>query len=251
MNRRPSAAPDASLPAREPRGPEGGPVWDALRDVRPDYARVAEEFARVTRGEVLDARTRAFVRMALNGAVTHLREDHLREAMNDARDAGASAEEILEVLMVTCTIGVHGMNADVLAQVLAERGEPVDTVALSPAQERIREDYRRTRGYWRDFLDPTLALSPHFLEAYLGFSGAPWREGVLDPKVRELLYLAFDTSPTHLHMAGLRVHIHNALNQGASVDEIVAVMEMSAGLGLQTLRAADAAWQALYLADNS
>lgn len=235
----------------DPPAPADGPVWEALRALRPGYARAAGEFARATRGGALDAKTRAFVRMALNGAVTHLRGEALADAMGDARDAGASAEEILEVLMVTCTIGVHGMNADVLADVLAERGGPVDTTALTPAQERIREDYRRTRGYWRDFLDPTLALAPGFLEAYLEFSGAPWREGMLEPKVREFLYLAFDTSPTHLHMAGLRVHIHKALDHGATVDEIVAVMAMSAGLGLQTLSAAGAAWEALYLTDNS
>ncbi|MFJ6653470.1 carboxymuconolactone decarboxylase family protein [Microbacterium sp. NPDC091313] len=251
MTTRTPAAAGGVPPAPHPRASDAGPVWSALREIRPGYARAAVEFDRSTRGEALDAKTRAFVRMALNGAVTHLREDALREAMSDARNAGASAEEILEVLLVTCTIGVHGMNADVLAEVLAERGEPVDTEALSPAQERIREDYRRTRGYWRDFLDPTLALAPDFLEAYLGFSGAPWREGALDPKTREFLYLAFDTSPTHLHMAGLRVHIHNALDHGANIDEIVAVMAMSAGLGLQTLEAANAAWQAVYLTDNS
>lgn len=121
---------------------------------------------------------------------------------------------------------------------LAERGERDGAAELSPRQLGIRDEYRRTRGYWRDFLDPTLELAPDFLEAYLDFSGAPWREGVLEPKVREFVYLAFDTSPTHLHMAGLRVHIDNALDHGASVAEIVAVMSMAAGMGLQTLQVA-------------
>lgn len=230
--------------------PGGRPLGEVLRAIRPDYALAVERLEQATRGDALEAKTRAFVRMALNGAVTHLREERLQEAMEQARVAGASEAEILEVLMVICTIGVHGMNAEVLAEVLAERGEPVDTETFSPPQELIRDVYRRTRGYWRDFLNPTLALAPDFLDAYLEFSGAPWRDGVLEPRVRELLYLAFDTSPTHLHMAGLRVHIDNALSHGATVTEIIAVMEMAAGMGLQTFDAAAHAWQKMYLTDN-
>lgn len=217
-------------------------MWEEVAQSHPGYIRAIERFRRATSGAALEPKVRAFVRLAVNAAVTHLHEDAIREAIRDARDAGASDEEVFEVLLVTCTIGVHGMNADVLAEVLHERGERSDAGILSPEQERIRAEYRRTRGYWRDFLDPTLELAPDFLDAYLEFSGAPWREGVLEPKVREFLYLAFDTAPQHLHIAGLRVHIHNALDHGATVEEIVAVMEIAAGTGLQTLDVAALLW---------
>ena len=213
-------------------------VWEQTLKQHPAYLRSAADFADATSGAALDPRTRAFVRLALNANATHLHADALTSAIGAARAAGASVEEIFEVLLVSCTIGVHGMNADILAEVLTERGDRDGTPELSAPQHAIREEYKRTRGYWRDFLDPTLELAPEFLAAYLEFSGAPWREGVLPPKVREFIYLAFDTSPTHMHMAGLRVHINNALNHGATVDEIVAVMGMSAGLGMQTLELA-------------
>lgn len=208
-------------------------VWRGVRERHPAYLHAIAAFEAATSGDALDPKTNAFVRLALNASVTHLRVPGIRAAIRDAREAGATEEELFEVLLVTCTIGVHGMNADVLADVLAERGVPAS--ALSVQQEEIRDEYRRVRGYWRDFLDPTLLLAPDFLAAYLDFSGAPWRDGVLEPKVREFLYLAFDTSPLHLHMSGLRVHIDNALGHGATEAEIVAVMALAAGMGLQTL----------------
>nr|WP_241731763.1 carboxymuconolactone decarboxylase family protein [Microbacterium ginsengiterrae] len=183
----------------------------------------------------LDPKTRAFVRIALNATMTHLAPHATRCAIRDAVAAGATHEEIVEVLFVACTISVHAMNADVLAEVLEERGERTGPAPLSEAQERIRADFAATRGYWRDFLDLTLELAPDFLDAYLAFSGAPWEHGVLEPKVREFLYLAFDTSATHLHMTGLRIHMHNALDHGATPEEIVEVMTIAAGMGLQSL----------------
>lgn len=213
--------------------PEG--IWAEALATRPEYVRAALALAQVPqRMGALDAKTRAFVRLSLEGALTHLRERGMRAAIAEARAAGATREEIIEVLVVASTLSVHGMNADVLEEVLAERGTPVPE-GLSEQQEAIRAEYTAVRGYWRDFLDPTLRQAPDFLETYLEFSGAPWRVGVLEPKVREFIYLAFDTSATHLHYAGLRVHMHNALNHGASPAEIVEVMALAAAMGLQTL----------------
>lgn len=212
----------------------GNEVWEHVAATRPSYVRAAERLDEVAGSGPLDPKTRAFVRLALNAAVTHLNARGIAAAIDEALAAGATRDELFEVLMVACTLGVHGMNAEVLAEVLDARGERGET-RFDDEQERIREEYRRTRGYWRDFLDPTLEYAPRFLEAYLDFSGAPWREGVLEPKVREFIYLAFDTSPTHLHLVGLRVHIDNALEHGASVGEIVEVMSLAAAMGLQTL----------------
>jgi alkylhydroperoxidase/carboxymuconolactone decarboxylase family protein YurZ len=108
-------------------------------------------------------------------------------------------------------------------------------VQWSARQVAIREEYTAARGYWATFLDPTLELAPDFLEAYLAFSAAPARVGVLDARTRELIYLAFDTSPTHLHQAGMRVHIRNALRLGVTPGELAEVMALSVGLGLGTL----------------
>ncbi len=210
-------------------------VWSEAVRTRPEYVAAARDLALVPeRSGHLTPRVRAFVRLALAAAVTHLSPARMRAAIDEALGAGATRDEVLEVLVVASTLGVHGMNAETLAEVLAERGIP-RPAELTPRQAGIRAEYTAVRGYWRDFLDPTLELAPDFLEAYLEFSGAPWRHGLLEPRVREFIYLAFDTSPTHLHMAGLRVHMHNALDHGATPEEIVEVMAIAAAMGLESL----------------
>jgi len=211
-------------------------VWEATLAERPEFVAAAVRLDSVVAGGgCLDPKVRAFILLSLNAAVTHLAPEPTRAAIRAAIAAGATREELVEVLMVVVTLGVHGMNAHVLAEALEERGlRPADP-ELTEHQHRIREEYRETRGYWRDFLNHTLGLAPDFLSAYLEFSGAPWTVGVLEPKVREFLYLAFDTSPTHMHLTGLKIHIHNALGYGATTEEIVEVMGLAAGMGLQTL----------------
>ncbi|MBN9606557.1 MAG: carboxymuconolactone decarboxylase family protein [Actinomycetales bacterium] len=239
----PASTPPPPGPGEDPRRPRiearfgaWNRAWQLAAETTPEYLDASLELDSVAeRGGRLSPKVRALVGLVLAAAVTHLSTERMRRRMREALDAGASPEEIIEVLVVAATVGVHGMNADVLAEVLAERGSPEASAELAEHQVRIRDEYVAVRGYWRDFLDETLRLAPEFLETYLEFSGAPWRVGVLEPKVREFLYLAFDTAPTHLHMTGLRIHMNNALDHGASVGEIVEVMALAAAMGLETL----------------
>jgi alkylhydroperoxidase/carboxymuconolactone decarboxylase family protein YurZ len=68
----------------------------------------------------------------------------------------------------------------------------------------------------------------------MALSFEPWKSGVLEPKVREFLYIAIDCSITHMYEHGLRIHIRNALKYGASRDEIIEVFELAATLGVST-----------------
>ena len=79
-----------------------------------------------------------------------------------------------------------------------------------------------------------LTLDPDFFEAYLGFSSVPWRNGSLEPKLKELIYIAIDASTTHLYEPGLRQHIQNALRHGATAEEIMEVYELTSVLGIHT-----------------
>ena len=47
---------------------------------------------------------------------------------------------------------------------------------------------------------------------------------VLEPKLVELLSIAFDASYTHMYAPGTRRHIHNALQAGATMEEIMEVL---------------------------
>jgi alkylhydroperoxidase/carboxymuconolactone decarboxylase family protein YurZ len=63
----------------------------------------------------------------------------------------------------------------------------------------------------------------------------PWLHGTLGPKFRELIYIAIDAATTHLYLPGLRTHIRNALGHGATVAEIMEVLELTSVLGIHTI----------------
>ena len=107
-------------------------------------------------------------------------------------------------------------------------------MAVTERQRALREQFIETRGYWNALWDGILNLDPDFFEAYLGFSGVPWRKGVLEPKVKELIYIAIDASTTHLYLPGLRQHVSNAIRYGATKDEIMEVYELTSVLGIHT-----------------
>ncbi|GAA5161502.1 MULTISPECIES: carboxymuconolactone decarboxylase family protein [Amycolatopsis] len=110
----------------------------------------------------------------------------------------------------------------------------MSSVELTEQQRELRERFVSERGYWNQFWEGLLSLDQEFFEAYLNFSAVPWRKGVLEPKVRELIYTAIDASTTHLYEPGLRQHIRNALGYGATKEEIMEVLELTSVLGIHT-----------------
>ena len=97
----------------------------------------------------------------------------------------------------------------------------------------LREEFMLVRGYWTPLWDSVLDLDPDYFEAYLRLSEIPWRRGRLDPKVKELLYIAVDVVTTHLYEPGIRIHMRNALALGATESELMEVLELSSLIGLE------------------
>lgn len=105
---------------------------------------------------------------------------------------------------------------------------------LTDRQRGLRDDFMQKRGYWNAFWDSLLQLDPNFFEAYVGFSGVPWSHGILDPKVKEFVYIAVDGSTTHLYSPGLRQHIGSAIRLGATKEELLEVLELTSTIGIHT-----------------
>jgi alkylhydroperoxidase/carboxymuconolactone decarboxylase family protein YurZ len=143
----------------------------------------------------------------------------------------------MEVLECTATLSIHAMNVGVpvLTEVLAERGIRTDAAPLNEYQERLKAEFTQKRGYWNPTWDEMLELDPELFDAYTAFSSHPWTHGTLSPKVREFIYMAFDTSATHLYKVGLKLHIENALGYGATIGEILEVMEVASVIGIHSV----------------
>ena len=75
---------------------------------------------------------------------------------------------------------------------------------------------------------------PDFFEHYLNWSAHPWKKGVLPPKVKEFIYIAVDATATHLYEPGLRSHIRRALDQGATKEEVLEVLELVSVIGIHS-----------------
>lgn len=207
-------------------------------------------------------KTQALVSLAVAAAATHLHVPAVHRHTARALRLGASRAEIVETLCLTATLGVHACNVGVplLVEVLREEGVQVGRGMedMSEAQWALRREFERKRGYWHAFWEDFLRMSPEFFGAYVEFSGVPWTEaegetqegegeggsaggnaggkvGVLEPKVKELIYCAFDAAATHLYKPGLKLHMKNVLGYGGTAEEIVEVLELATLLSVSTL----------------
>jgi alkylhydroperoxidase/carboxymuconolactone decarboxylase family protein YurZ len=100
---------------------------------------------------------------------------------------------------------------------------------------KIRQEFIDARGYWSRGWDPLLDIAPDYFEAYSKLSSVPWKAGTLSPRIKELLYIAIDSSITHMYEPGLRVHIRNALRHGATRDEIMEVYQLTSSIGVHAV----------------
>jgi alkylhydroperoxidase/carboxymuconolactone decarboxylase family protein YurZ len=103
---------------------------------------------------------------------------------------------------------------------------------LTSKQKDLRERFVDERGYWNEFWDSLLTMDEDFFAAYLDFSAVPWRSGPLEPKVKEFVYIAVDAAATHLYVPGIRQHVRRAIELGATQEEIMEVLELTATLGI-------------------
>jgi alkylhydroperoxidase/carboxymuconolactone decarboxylase family protein YurZ len=95
-------------------------------------------------------------------------------------------------------------------------------------------DHMRKTGSWNEAWDEFAELDPVWTEKFMDMGTLPMRSGVLDRKTIELLFLAVNVSCTHMYAPGVRRHIRGALAQGASKEEIMAVLQLVAAIGIQS-----------------
>ena len=108
-------------------------------------------------------------------------------------------------------------------------------MSLTQRQQEIKDEFIKVRGTWGDAWEAILRLDPEFLASYLKFSAVPWRKNHLDDKVKEFIYIAVDANATHMYLPGVRQHIAAALRLGATPQEIMEVLELSATLGIHAM----------------
>jgi alkylhydroperoxidase/carboxymuconolactone decarboxylase family protein YurZ len=188
----------------------------------------------------LSPKFRELLYIAIDASTTHLYEPGLRVHIRNALRHGATRDEIMEVYQLTSSIGVHTvtMGVPTLIEAMRATGHPECDIGARPLtaeEERLKADFVANRGYWSPLWDSVLRLSPAYFAAYAEFSSVPWKTGTLEPKLRELVYVAVDAATTHLYEPGTRIHMENALRRGATPAEIMEVLALTSVLGVHTI----------------
>lgn len=206
-----------------------------LQDIDPRFTQAYDLLrgAARRRGALSEAE-RELIGLAINAAVTHLNTEAAARHLRLALDAGATRVQVLETLQMTSVLGIHAVTVG-LPIILDELAIDLPD-ELAGAKERIKADFIERRGSWSELWNSLLQVDEEFFKAYLEFSGVPWSNatGGLSPKLRELVYVAIDAATHHLMELGIRGHARNAIKYGATLDELVEVLELTALVGMQT-----------------
>ena len=214
--------------------------WEDVLELDSNFFSTYSRFSSVpSKNNALSPKIREFIYIAIDASTTHLYLPGLKLHMENALALGATRDEIMEVLELTSVLGIHTctMGVPILMDELRKmgRGDEVDNIEYGDHEKSLKEKFIENRGYWSPFWDDMLKLSPEFFECYLDFSSVPWKSGTLEPKVKEFIYIAIDTATTHLHEEGARIHIRNALNYGATKEEIMEIFQCVSVLGMHAL----------------
>jgi alkylhydroperoxidase/carboxymuconolactone decarboxylase family protein YurZ len=214
------------------------PIWDDLLRLDPDFFAAYLDFSAAPwRHGSLPPKIKELMYIAVDASTTHLYEPGLRIHIRNALQHGATKEEIMEVYQLTSVLGIHTMTMGVpaLLDEMAKAGKPFEEMPLTARQEQLKREFTTNRGYWSPLWDGLLRLAPDYFAAYVELSSVPWKHGTLEPKVKEFVYIAIDAATTHLYEPGIRIHVANALNHGATPGEILEVLELVSSIGVHTV----------------
>ncbi|GAA3311092.1 carboxymuconolactone decarboxylase family protein [Arthrobacter ramosus] len=209
--------------------------WEAILALSPEFLSGYLSLSSVpwTKNRLED-KIKEFIYIAVDSAATHMYLPGVRQHVKAALRLGASSAEIMEVVELASTLGVHAMNVGVpiLCEVLDESGMRPAKRPPTEDQEKVKKEFTQNRGCSNKTWDDILELDPEYVEAYAEFSSASWKYGPLAPKVKEFIYIACDTAATHLYERGTKLHMENALHYGATVEEIIEVLEIASVIGI-------------------
>ena len=93
---------------------------------------------------------------------------------------------------------------------------------------------QKATGDWNPAWDLFKDLDPDYLDAFLHFRSVPLN-GPLEQKYKEMIFIAINVATTHLHGPGVRRHIQNALEAGATKAEILEVIQLTTIMGIHSM----------------
>jgi alkylhydroperoxidase/carboxymuconolactone decarboxylase family protein YurZ len=210
----------------------------ALKATSPPAFEAAAEFWRAPlKSPHLTPRVKELVLLAMHASVTTYNVAAVERHIRRAQAVGASDEDIIDVLLTIVALANHALyfSVPILLEELDAAGiECPQPPTLDAAYERAKEAFIAARGFWNPDRDDIARLMPNYYKALDEVGTTSWNHGSLSPKEREFICIGIDCTVTHNYEPGLRRHIRNALEHGATRDEILEVFQLSGLLGLES-----------------
>lgn len=202
----------------------------------PQFLQVYKDFVSIPwKNNHLSDKVKALLLVALSASPTHLSETAARSNIKRALKAGATEQEIGEILKIVSILGVHACAVGIPLAMAQFADSKPDEVEYNAEQLARKDRFVNTMGYWNEFRDYLLQKDEAYFDAYFEFLTVPIRRGILEPKLVEFVYIAIDASTTHLFAKGIDVHMTNAKKYGATEGEILEVIQLASAQGFDTL----------------
>jgi alkylhydroperoxidase/carboxymuconolactone decarboxylase family protein YurZ len=205
----------------------------SLDQIRDEAERL---LADVGEGEDLDPVTASLIEIGVRCAVTSLDAAGASTHIELALAAGATPEQVQEVLTLVSGLGVHSLmvGTPLLARAMRERGDTGLQVPLDEQRAELWDRYVGANPYWESFeqrvpgfLEALVRLSPEAFAAFFDYCAVPWRSGALASRTLELVALATDATPTHRFLPGALLHLDGAINCGAGRREVIEALQIA------------------------
>jgi alkylhydroperoxidase/carboxymuconolactone decarboxylase family protein YurZ len=212
-------------------------VARAMRAVSPTSFDVATEFWRVPMAaKHLTPRMKELIYFAMHASASALNVDALRRQVDRVLAAGATRQDIVDVLVSIVGLANHALYASV--PVLEEEWRAAGKVEPAPLDyeeklEAAKKRFVAIRGFWNSDRDSVARQMPDYFAALSDMSTESWHRGTLTRKEREFICIGIDCTVTHTYPPGLRIHIRNAIREGATKGEILEIFQLAALMGLE------------------
>lgn len=128
--------------------------WDCLANIDPEIFEASVKLLAVPKQKKhLSVKMQSLVLLSVDCAATHLYEPGIRQHIQDAAAAGASLAEVLEVLELSSTLGIHACNIGIplLVEVMKEEGlydsHPTAGKPFDERRSAMKDDFTAKRGY--------------------------------------------------------------------------------------------------------
>ncbi|WP_311215029.1 MULTISPECIES: carboxymuconolactone decarboxylase family protein [unclassified Arthrobacter] len=210
---------------------------EAFRDSAWTSFEVASNYWRTPmKSAHLEPRMKELILLGMHASATSLNTDAVERHIKRAMAAGATAGEVIDVLMTIVAVANHALyfSVPILQDELAKRGDQPDDEGLSAAFEEAKQAFIDSRGFWNADREAIAKLMPDYYDALDAVSTESWNNGKLSTKEREFICIGIDSTVTHNYEIGLRRHIRNALDLGATRDEILEIFQLAGLLGLES-----------------